>query len=134
MIFFCHGVTVNANCGKHHKNHRQNRKGQPHAKDALRGLSERILLPCYKAKCIQNEAGHSCHHTANRLFHKGRVAEGADADLTIFVPELIIDGADYTDINILPKGISYVIQKGRVAVKDNCVVNEKLGEFISFAG
>ncbi len=50
------------------KNHRQNRKGQPHAKDALRGLSERILLPCYKAKCIQNEAGHSCHHTANRLF------------------------------------------------------------------
>lgn len=72
MIFFCHGVTVNANCGKHHKNHRQNRKGQPHAKDALRGLSERILLPCYKAKCIQNEAGHSCHHTANRLFHKGR--------------------------------------------------------------
>lgn len=68
------------------------------------------------------------------LFHKGRIAEGADADLTIFDPKIIIDGANYTDINILPKGISYVIQKGRVAVKDNCVVNEKLGEFISFAG
>ena len=61
-------------------------------------------------------------------------AEGADADLTIFDPKIIIDGANYTDINILPKGISYVIQKGRVAAKDNCVVNEKLGEFISFAG
>lgn len=51
------------------------------------------------------------------LFHKGRIAEGADADLTIFDPKIIIDGANYTDINILPKGISYVIQKGRSCCK-----------------
>ena len=97
-------------------------------RDSKNGLRKRKKGDIFPVDPVFQKDGMFC------LFHKGRIAEGADADLTIFDPKIIIDGANYTDINILPKGISYVIQKGRVAVKDNCVVNEKLGEFISFAG
>lgn len=68
------------------------------------------------------------------LFRKGRIEEGADADLTILDPEIIIDGADYTDINIPPKGICYVILDGRIAVEDNTIIDEKIGRFIPFKG
>lgn len=46
--------------------------------------------------------------------------------MTIFDPKIIIDGANYTDIKILPRGISYVIQEGGIAEKHNCVVDYML--------
>lgn len=44
--------------------------------------------------------------------HKGRVQVGADADLTIFDPEEIIDASTYTDPIQYSKGIEYVLVGG----------------------
>lgn len=63
---------------------------------------------------------------------KGNIKIGADADLTIFDPETIIDGATFSDLDIPPKGIDYVIVDGKIAVKDNEILSETYGKFISY--
>ena len=63
---------------------------------------------------------------------KGVIAVGADADLTIFNPETIIDGATFGDLDTPPQGIDYVIVDGKIAMKDNTFVDERLGMFINF--
>ncbi|MEE0796934.1 MAG: amidohydrolase family protein [Anaerovoracaceae bacterium] len=63
---------------------------------------------------------------------KGLIAEGADADITIFDPDTIADGPQFGDIDIPNKGIDYVIVNGRIAVCDNNIVSEKAGKFISY--
>lgn len=64
---------------------------------------------------------------------KGVIKENADADITIFDPETIIDGPEFGNIDIPNKGIDYVIVNGQVAVKDNEMIREKAGKFISHA-
>ena len=64
---------------------------------------------------------------------KGVIKENADADITIFDPETIIDGPEFGNIDIPNKGIDYVIVNGQVAVKDNEMISEKAGKFISHA-
>lgn len=70
---------------------------------------------------------------ANRigLESKGRIKEGCDADLVIFDPNTILDGATYESLNIRPKGINYVILGGEVAIKDNDILKSNLGTFIT---
>jgi len=53
---------------------------------------------------------------------KGRVAEGADADLTLFDPESVIDAATFTEAERPSKGIPYVIVGGKFVVKDGEIV------------
>jgi dihydroorotase len=48
---------------------------------------------------------------------KGRVREGADADLTIFDPNTIIDQATYEEPTRPPRGIGYVVVNGVIVVK-----------------
>lgn len=69
---------------------------------------------------------------ANRLNlkKKGRIEEGADADLVIFDYEKIADGATYEDINIPPRGIYEVYISGELALKNNEKYNENLGKFM----
>lgn len=72
---------------------------------------------------------------ARRLRWEGRKGEiklGADADITIFDPETIIDGPQFGNIDIPNKGIGYVIVNGMVTVKDNEFLTEKSGRFISY--
>lgn len=66
------------------------------------------------------------------LDNKGNIAEGCDADLTIFNPETIADGATFSDLHIKPKGIDYVFVDGQMAMNSNNVVNNRLGRFISY--
>lgn len=55
---------------------------------------------------------------APMMKNKGRIREGADADITIFDPERIIDQATYGEPGIYSKGIQYVLVDVIVVVKD----------------
>lgn len=62
---------------------------------------------------------------------KGEIREGYDADLVIFDPDNIIEKSTFDEPTLPPVGIKYVIVNGKVAVKDNVLVNSNQGKFIS---
>ena len=62
---------------------------------------------------------------------KGRIEDGCDADITIFDPETISDGATFTELKG-PEGIHYVLMGGEVVLKDGQVLNDRKGRFISY--
>lgn len=62
---------------------------------------------------------------------KGRLSVGADADITIFDPNTIIDQATYTEPGLTSKGIPFVLVSGNVVVDDGTLVSEaKYGKAI----
>lgn len=63
---------------------------------------------------------------------KGVIRVGADADITVFDPKTIADGPDFEDINIPNKGISYVIVNGQITVRNNDILTETPGGFLSY--
>lgn len=64
---------------------------------------------------------------------KGDIHLGADADITIFDPETIIDGPTFQDLSIPNKGIDYVLVNGRISLKDNDVLDDRAGGFIAYS-
>ncbi|MDO4396450.1 MAG: amidohydrolase family protein, partial [Clostridia bacterium] len=66
------------------------------------------------------------------LDKKGIIEVGADADLTVFDPDTIIDGATFQDLHIQPEGIDYVFIGGEMATKGKETINGRLGRFISY--
>ena len=66
------------------------------------------------------------------LSHKGQIKEGMDADITIFDPDTVEDGATFAEPTLPPVGISHVILGGKVAVENNEVKEGRLGRFIKF--
>jgi len=69
------------------------------------GLKKITLMPARRLEEI-----------APMMKNKGRIREGADADITIFNPELIIDQATYEEPAKYSKGIEYVLVNGVVVV------------------
>lgn len=63
------------------------------------------------------------------LDKKGRIAKGCDADLVIFAADKIADKADFSDTAAPPAGIDCVLIGGRIAVKDNMIIDGRLGRF-----
>jgi len=61
---------------------------------------------------------------------KGRIKEGADADLTIFDPATVIDRATYEDAAIPSAGIPFVVIGGQVAVDGGNVTAARQGRAI----
>ena len=71
------------------------------------GLRKITLMPAKRLEGI-----------APMMKNKGRIRVGADADITIFDPETIIDQATYEEPARFSKGISYVLVNGIIVVKD----------------
>lgn len=65
------------------------------------------------------------------LMKKAQIREGFDADITIFNPETINDGATFEDLNIAPRGIEFVILNGEIALQQGTMINDRLGHFLS---
>jgi N-acyl-D-aspartate/D-glutamate deacylase len=53
------------------------------------------------------------------LSNKGRIREGADADITVFDPDRVMDRATFDKPAQYSEGIPFVLVEGRVAVKDS---------------
>jgi N-acyl-D-aspartate/D-glutamate deacylase len=64
------------------------------------------------------------------MARKGRIAPGADADLTIFDPARVIDRATYEDASIPSAGIPYVIVNGQVVVDKGEVTSARPGKAV----
>jgi N-acyl-D-aspartate/D-glutamate deacylase len=64
------------------------------------------------------------------MMNKGRVKVGADADLTIFDPETVIDRSTYEDATIPSAGIPYVIVGGQTVVDAGTVTAARPGRAI----
>jgi dihydroorotase len=54
--------------------------------------------------------------------NKGRVREGADADIAVFDPNSVIDRATYEKANLPSDGIPFVVVNGVVVVDGGKVV------------
>ncbi len=57
---------------------------------------------------------------------KGRIAVGADADITIFDAETVIDRSTYTEPTLTPNGIPYVLVNGVMVVENGKLVPNEL--------
>ena len=53
---------------------------------------------------------------------KGRVSVGADADLTLFDPETVLDRATFAEPAVPSQGIPHVLVGGRLVVRDGQLV------------
>jgi dihydroorotase len=64
------------------------------------------------------------------LTNKGRVKVGADADLTIFDPDAVIDRSTYENATIASEGIHYVIVGGQIVVDKGEVTAARPGRAV----
>jgi N-acyl-D-aspartate/D-glutamate deacylase len=77
------------------------------------GLRKITLMPAQRLEGI-----------APSFKNKGRIRVGADADITIFDPEQIIDEATYEEPAKYSNGIAYVLVNGVVVVKNGFLLEE----------
>jgi len=61
---------------------------------------------------------------------RGRIQEGAYADITVFDPKTIADQATFTDPHRYPLGIEHVIINGKFVIKKGALTGEKPGVWI----
>ena len=82
------------------------------ALDLMTALRKMTLMP---AQRLEKHA---------RLFHdKGRIRIGADADITVFDPDKVIDKATYEKPLQYSEGIQFVLVNGTPVVKDGKIVD-----------
>lgn len=72
----------------------------------MAALAKMKLLPARRLESIAPE-----------MKRKGRVQVGADADLTLFNPDVVIDNATYADSMQFSTGICYVLVNGVPVVR-----------------
>ncbi len=96
-----------------------------HAK-VLRLSREKNLMPLMTAisKMSYQYADFLANNGVPQMAHKGRIQEGADADITIFDPKTVRDNSSLDKgKNALPStGIPYVVVNGTIVVKDSKVL------------
>lgn len=67
---------------------------------------------------------------AFQINNKGLIKEGFDADLVVLNPDTVIDTSDYSDSSGKPKGISWVIVNGEVAVEHGQMTDIRAGKVL----
>jgi N-acyl-D-glutamate deacylase len=92
----------------------------------LRLTREKNLMPLMTAisKMTVQYADFLAENGVPQMGHKGRIREGADADITVFDPQTVRDNSSLEKgKNALPTtGIPYVIVNGSLVVKDSKVL------------
>jgi N-acyl-D-amino-acid deacylase len=61
---------------------------------------------------------------------RGRIVEGAFADLVVFDPDKIKDEATYTDPHRYPSGIDHVLINGKFVIRSGALTGERPGMWI----
>ena len=79
--------------------------------DLMTALEKMTLLPAKRLEVI-----------APMMRYKGRIQIGADADITIFNPNTVIDKATFEKGLAFSEGIEYVIVNGVIALKNGKTV------------
>ena len=64
------------------------------------------------------------------LGERGRIAEGAHADITVFDPATVADRATFTDPHQYPAGIEYVLVNGAFAVDSGAFRDVRAGRIL----
>lgn len=64
------------------------------------------------------------------MANKGRIRVGADADITVFDPQSVIDRSTYADATIPSSGVPYVIVSGEVVVDQGELTEARPGRAI----
>ncbi|MFH1009490.1 MAG: amidohydrolase family protein [Candidatus Latescibacterota bacterium] len=96
----------------------QKGQGHPRASGTFsrllgRYVRETPVLPMMEAlRKITLAPAQRVEERAPAMANKGRIRIGADADLTVFDPENVIDQATYRDPAAYSKGIRYVLVSG----------------------
>ncbi len=107
--------------------------GMPHPR--LYGAFPRLLCQYVRDESLLSleTAIHKMTALPAQVFQlqKGRIAPGADGDLTIFRLDRLTSPADYNHPQQLAGGFDYVIIDGRIVVKDDQLTGEKPGRVIS---
>ncbi len=107
------------------------RGGKPHPR--LFGTFPRVLARYVRERkalslesAIHKMTGLAAH--IFRLSDRGSVAPGKVADLVAFDAATVSDDLDYRDPVRLPKGITWVMQRGRTVVRGQHYVGTRIGE------
>ena len=85
----------------------------------VRELRTLTLLDALRKMTI--EPARRMEHRVPAMASKGRLQEGADADIVLFDPDTIIDRATYREPALPPAGLRDVVVNGVVVVRDGVV-------------
>jgi N-acyl-D-aspartate/D-glutamate deacylase len=114
----------------------ENGKGHPrtsgtYAKVLGKYVREEGAIPLMEAlRRMTIEPARRLERRTPTMTTKGRIRQGADADLTIFDPATVIDRATYEDASIPSAGIPYVVVGGQVVVDRGEVTSARPGRAV----
>ena len=77
-----------------------------------------IVVPCYNEEEVLKIASEALRGVLDDLIHKGKIAEGYDADLVLIDRKTLRDRATYQDSNQKADGIEAVYVAGVCVYRD----------------